>query len=172
MISATTLVEERTVDLTADGRPFELEVPVKWGGYWIELIHPESGVVTRYHFSAGWSWGGDTEIAREPRPDQIRLELDQAAYRVGDTARLTVHAPYAGHGFVVVESSEQLFYAPIKASPEATVEIPVDARYASHDIYISAVVLRPDGSRDALVASRAVGMVHLPLDRSERSILR
>ena len=170
VISATTLVEEQTVDLAADGRPFELEVPVKWGGYWVELIHPESGVVTRYHFSAGWSWGGDTEIAREPRPDQIRMELDKPAYRVGDTAKLTLHAPYAGPGFVIVESGEQLFQAPIKASPEATVEIPIDARYASHDIYISAVVLRPDGSRDALVASRAVGMAHLPLDRSERSI--
>lgn len=32
------------------------------------------------------------------------------------------------------------------------------------------MVLRPDGSRDALVATRAVGMAHLPLDRSERSI--
>lgn len=170
VIRASTLVEERDVDLAADGRPFELSLPIKWGGYWIELIHPQNAVTTRYHFSAGWSWGGDTEIAREPRPDQIRMELDKPAYRIGDTAILTLHAPYAGSGFVVVESKEQLFHAPISAGPSARVEIPIAARYASHDIYVSALVLRPHGRRDALVASRAVGMLHLPLDRSERSL--
>ena len=170
VISASNLESEQTIDLKADGRAFELAIPVQWGGYWVELIHPESGVVTRYHFSAGWSWGGDSEIAREPRPDQIKLELDKKSYRVGDTAKLTLHAPQAGRGFIVVESGEQLFQAPIEAKPDASVEIPIDASFNSHDIYISAVVLRPDGSKDAVVPSRAVGMIHLPMDRSERSV--
>ena len=170
IISSTTVESTQTIDLSADGRPFELQVPIKWGGYWVELIHPDSGVVTRYHFQAGWSWGGDSQIAREPRPDQIKLELDQAAYRVGDSARLSIHAPHEGPGFVVVESDQQLFYAEINATPDAEVSIPIDERYQRHDIYISAVVLRPDGSKDALVPSRAVGMLHLPLDRAERSL--
>jgi uncharacterized protein YfaS (alpha-2-macroglobulin family) len=168
--SATTVVDEQVVDLAAAGRPFELSVPVKWGGYWVELIHPDSGVTARYHFSAGWSWGGDTEIAREPRPDQVQMALDKVAYRVGDTATLTLHAPYPGPGFVIVESDRQLFQMAIEAKPEAVIEIPIDERFVSHDIYVSAVVLRPDGSRDALLPSRAVGMQHLALDRSERSV--
>lgn len=170
IISSTTVESTQTIDLAAAGRPFELQVPIKWGGYWVELTHPDSGVVSRYHFQAGWSWGGDSQIAREPRPDQIKLELNQAAYRIGDMAELSIHAPHAGPGFVVVESDQQLFYAEINAGPEAKVSIPIDERYQRHDIYISAVVLRPDGSKDALVPSRAVGMLHLPLDRSERSL--
>ncbi len=50
------------------------------------------------------------------------------------------------------------------------IEIPVNKEWARHDLYVSAVVVRPgDDSKEATV-KRAVGVLHLPIADENRKI--
>ena len=163
-------VHTQTVDL-ATGQGFELRLPVDWGRYRLEVTDPASGFITRYRFEAGWHWAQSQDIVGGPRPEQVALRLDKPAYTAGDKARLTVTAPHPGEALVLVESDRLLWSGrlPVNTAP-ATLNIPIGADWDRHDIYITAVVLRP-GSRTArMTPQRAMGIAHLPLDRRPRQL--
>ena len=156
--------------LTA-GERLEVALPVSWGYYRVEVRDPARKLLSSVRFEAGWR-EQETTAAGNVRPDQVRLALDQPRYRAGDTARVRVEAPAAGQGFLMVESSEgALWWQAIEVPADGTTfDVPVDAAWARHDLYVSALVVRP-GSREAhRVPRRAVGVLHLPLDREERRI--
>jgi hypothetical protein len=51
-----------------------------------------------------------------------------------------------------------------------TFEIPVAEDWARHDLYISALVVRPGERKANVTPKRAVGLLHLPLDRAPRKL--
>jgi hypothetical protein len=56
--------------------------------------------------------------------------------------------------------------------PEAgtTVAIPIDKAWQRHDLYVSAMVLRPGSEGEKVTPARALGLIHLPLDRGSRKL--
>jgi len=60
-------------------------VPVKYGRYRVEVLNPETRLVTRFRFYAGWSAKDDE--TQGVRPDRVALKLDKPAYADGDTAK-------------------------------------------------------------------------------------
>ncbi|MCV6587745.1 MAG: alpha-2-macroglobulin family protein [Marinobacterium sp.] len=156
--------------------PVKLTLPVDWGWYRLELKTPDGDRLTSLRFHAGEDWYRNWQQSQSSagvRPDQASLVLDRPAYKAGDIARVRVTAPHAGKALLILESGEQLLWLQRVELPKegATFEVPVPVDQPRHDLYLSVVALRPAGSGDAAVTpARALGLVHLPLDRSDRKL--
>lgn len=161
-------VETRSLDLPGES-PGKIAFNVNWGPYRLEIQDPATGLTTRYPFTAGWSFDDDNR-GLDARPDKVKLALDKTRYRAGDTLELTVTPPHEGPALLLVESDQLLFQQAFDARPGSVLRLAVDERWERHDIYITALVFRPGTAKDKITPSRAVGIVHVPIDRSERSI--
>ncbi len=153
------------------GQKALINFPVEWGPYRLEIKDPVSGLVTAHRFSAGWSWWGRGADQQGSRPDQVVLTLDKAAYRPGDVARLLIKAPEAGTALVMVEGDRPLWRQMVEVKASGTeMKIPVAGDWDRHDLHVSAMVIRPGDRRRKIAPKRALGIIHLPLERKERRL--
>lgn len=153
----------------------KLALPVKYGRYRIEIVDPETGLQTRYRFYAGWSARDDE--TQGVRPDRVGLKLDKPVYREGSTARLTISPPHAGEALITVEGDRLLWSKRLHVDAEGTtIDLPIAADWKRHDLYVTAMVLRPGnaggggGGAAGVTPARALGIAHLPLARDERKL--
>lgn len=160
-------VDTRTLDVRADVA--RVEFPVEWGGYRLEVFDPATGLTTRYPFTAGWSWS-DENRGLGARPDKVKLSLDKAGYRAGDTLEVTLTPPHPGKGVLMVESDHMLYVRNIDAKAGSTFQIPVTADWERHDVYVTALVFRGGSAPSRITPARAVGVAHVPMDRSARRV--
>jgi uncharacterized protein YfaS (alpha-2-macroglobulin family) len=160
-------VATRRVDVPAGGVA-PLEFDVEWGEYRLEVTDPATGLAFRLPFRAGWGW--DEDAGDAPRPDRVRIALDKPAYRGGDTIVATLTPPHEGPALVLLESDRVLWETTIEARAGATVRIPFDAAWERHDVYLTVLSFRPGSSREGMTPKRAVGIAHVPLDRSDRTL--
>ena len=162
------LVDTASVSVPKGGRG-KLDVPVRYGRYRLEILDPATGQTLKFRFYAGWSARGDE--SQGIRPDRVALKLDKPAYRAGDTAKLTIIPPHAGEALITVEGDHTLWVkrttVPLNG---ATVDIPVNKDWLRHDIYVSVTVLRPGSGGEKVTPARALGLVHLPLERGDRKL--
>jgi len=158
---------EKTLDIAADSSA-TLKATLDYGSYRLEAIDPSSGLKSRYSFNAGW---GFDSLTLDAPPDKVKLNLDKAAYKVGDKLTVTLTSPHAGRGYLLVESDELLSTQAIDVGTDPKAfEISVDERFVRHDIYVTALVLRPGESAERRTPKRALGVIHVPLDRLDRTI--
>ncbi len=151
------------------GKKQKVLVPVKYGRYYLEINDPETGLVTRHRFYAGWSWGQDGKDSA--RPDAVTLSFDKKAYRPGDTAILSVKPPHAGDLVVMAEADAPLWFARMPVSEKgADVKIPISKLWQRHDIFVTALVIRPADKKKRITPERAFGLIHLALDRKDRKL--
>ena len=160
-------LEVKTVDVGATAA--KVDYPVEWGGYRLEVFDPETGLTTRYPFNAGWSWD-DENRGLDARPDKVKIALDKTGYKAGDTMKVTVTPPHAGKGVLMVESDRMLYVQDIQAKPGSTFEIPVTKDWERHDVYVTALVFRGGSVPSKITPARAVGVAHVPMDRSARRV--
>ncbi|TAA07229.1 alpha-2-macroglobulin family protein [Pseudoxanthomonas winnipegensis] len=156
-------VDTRTVDVGGDA--VRLDFPVEWGGYRLEVFDPATGLTTRYPFTAGWSWNDDNR-GLDARPDKVKLSLDKTGYRAGDTLKVTLTPPHDGKGVLMVESDHMLYVKNIEAKAGSVFEIPVTQDWERHDVYVTALVFRGGSAPSKITPARAVGVAHVPMDRS------
>ena len=166
------LVATTQVSVPAGARG-RLVVPVKYGRYRVEVLHPETKLTTKFRFYAGWSAKDDE--TQGVRPDRVALKLDKPAYLDGDTAKLTLTPPHAGVALVTVEGDKLLWSRRVNVDAEGTtLDIPLDKEWKRHDLYITAMVLRPGSAGEkggaGITPARALGLVHLPLERASRKL--
>lgn len=153
-----------------EGQRGRLTLPVRYGRYRLEITDPDSNETLKYRFYAGWS--AKALEAEGVRPDKVTLKLDKPAYREGrDTAQVTITPPHGGQALITVESDRTLWVKRM-AMPEsgATVAIPIDQSWTSHDLYVNVLVLRPGSEGDHVTPTRALGLAPLPLEREERGL--
>lgn len=163
-------LSEDTLDIAANATA-KVSFPVEWGPYRIEVEDPATGMTSSLRFWAGYSWQDNTD-GGAVRPDQVKLALDKPAYDEGDTATVTVTPPAAGKGYLMVESSDgPLWWQEIDVPAEGRAySLKLDPKWARHDLYLSALVVRPGERKANVTPKRAVGLLHLPLDRSSRKL--
>ena len=156
-------------DLSIDaGKTATISVPVEYGSYYLEITDPLTGLTTRYRFLAGWRHAEDPDSTR---PDKVTILLDKPSYNPGDTAIVTVKPPHKGDAVIMVETNELLYFNRFEIPEEGSiVKIPIDADWNRHDIYITAIVLRSAEAENKVTPNRAIGVIHLPLDRKERKL--
>src|SRR5262252_7419256 len=162
------LVETSSVTVPADGRG-KVVVPVKYGRYRLEILDRDTNQTLRYRFYAGWS--AQTDETQGVRPDRVALKLDKPSYREGETAHLTITPPHQGEALITVDGTRTLWVKRMPISSDtATVDIPLNREWTRHDLYVSVMVLRPGNAGDLVTPARALGIVHLPLERGERKL--
>src|SRR5262249_13069680 len=162
------LVETSSVAVPAGGRG-KLVVPVKYGRYRLEIYDDETKQTLRYRFYAGWSAQNDE--TQGLRPDRVALKLDKPAYRDGETVHLTITPPHHGEGLITVDGDHTLWVKRTSVSSDSeTIDIPISPEWRRHDLYVSVMVLRPGNAGDLVTPARALGLVHLPLERGERKL--
>ncbi|GAA5178432.1 alpha-2-macroglobulin [Niveibacterium umoris] len=147
----------------------KLSLPVKWGRYRLEVEDPDTAQTLRYRFYAGWSAQDADDVGN--RPDRVQMKLEGLPAKPGDNVRLTLTPPHDGEALIVVEGDKVLWTKRVAASTSGTtVSIPVDAKWARHDLYVSAVVFRPGSQGDRVTPARALGLAYLPLAREDRRL--
>ncbi len=163
-------LSEETLNVQAGGTA-KVSFPVEWGPYRVELEDPQTGIVSSLRFWAGYRWQDNAE-GGAVRPDQVKLVLDKPAYVDGDTAKVTVTPPSAGKGYLLVESSSgPLWWQEIDVPAEGkSYAIPIAKDWARHDLYVSALIIRPGERKANVTPKRAVGLLHLPLERAPRKL--
>ena len=163
-------LNEETVSLNV-GETAKVSFPVEWGPYRVEVEDPSTGLISSLRFWAGYR-AQDNAEGGAVRPDQVKLALDKAAYSEGETARVTVTPPAPGKGYLLVEGSDgPLWWEEIEVPAEGkTFDVKLDPSWARHDLYVSALVIRPGERKTNITPKRAVGVLHLPLDRSQRKL--
>ena len=162
------LVETATVNIPAGGRG-KLSVPVRYGRYRLEIIDPETKLVTRFRFYAGFS--AKAEESQGTRPDRVALKLDKPAYADGETVNVGITPPHAGELLLTLEGDRTLWVKRMSVSRNGTtVAIPLAKEWQRHDLYVAATVLRPGNEGDRVTPARALGLVHVPLARAERKL--
>jgi uncharacterized protein YfaS (alpha-2-macroglobulin family) len=144
-------------------------VPVKYGRYRLEIQDRDTNQTLRYRFYAGWN--AQSDETQGVRPDRVALKLDKQAYREGQTARLTITPPHQGEALITVDGMRTLWVRRMSISSDsATLDIPINREWKEHDLYVSVMVLRPGNAGDMVTPARALGLIHLPLERSERKL--
>lgn len=162
------LVEERDIQIAAGARA-KVDFPVQWGNYRLQVYDPATRLTTVFPFFAGYSWD-DQNLGKEARPDKVKLALDKARYRAGDTLKVTLTPPHEGKGVLLVESDHLLYVRNIDAKAGASYEIPVTQDWERHDVYLSALVLRGGQASRQTTPMRALGIAHVAMERGERRI--
>ncbi len=151
-----------TIDATGRGR---YQCQLTSGRYTIKVRHPQTSLITSVRFYVG-QWAD-----KNPVPDRVKLILDKPSYHAGETVAVNVVAPHDGQGIILVESDRMLFKTRLALSKSGTrVNIPVAQHWDRHDIYITAVALRPGHAAERITPARAIGMIHLPLNREQRQV--
>ncbi|MEO5596279.1 MAG: alpha-2-macroglobulin, partial [Lysobacteraceae bacterium] len=161
-------VASKTLDLgvTSNGK---VDFPVEWGNYRLDVLDPETGLTSRYPFTAGWSWD-DQNRGLDARPDKVKLALDKTSYKAGDTLKVTVTPPQPGKGLLLVESDHLLQVMAIDAKAGSVFSIPVTAAWERHDVYVTALVFRGGSAAELTTPARAVGVAHVPMGRADREL--
>ncbi|MEG3641002.1 alpha-2-macroglobulin family protein [Magnetococcus sp. PR-3] len=160
-------IHEQDLNLV-QGKKATISFNAQWGDHRLEILDPSTGLKSIHRFKAGWSRGDNTPSAR---PDRVAMTLDKPHYNLGDTVQLSLRPPHAGRTLVMVESDQMLFKKWVDTPAQGTtVEIPVGQSWNRHDLYISTMHLRPHGMDSIRTPTRAVGMLHLPLNRQDRKL--
>lgn len=160
------IVQSGALELKARSK---LTVPVTWGTYRLEITDPQTNLIARYRFYAGWN-AQDAESVGN-RPDRVRLQLEGAPVKPGDSVTLKINPPHDGEALVLVEADKVLWSKRVSVSTGGTsVTIPIDKSWNRSDMYVSTVVFRPGSQGDRVTPARAVGMTWLPLARETRKL--
>ena len=156
-----------TVDLKTERA--KLSVPVAWGRHRIEIDDAQTGQTLRYRFYAGWGSQAMEEMGN--RPDRVQIKLANAPFKAGEKAQITITPPHDGVAVVTLEGDSLLWSERVDVKASGTqISVPIDEKWARHDLYVAVTVLRPGSQGDRVTPARAVGLVHLPLARENRQL--
>lgn len=150
------------IDVAADV-PAKLTQRVEWGSYRLTIQDPVTGVRTSTRFWAGWG------ASASDRPDRLNVSSDKPDYKAGDTAQISVRSAVDGKGLLVVAGDKVYESRLIDVSASGTtVPIEVKKEWGS-GVYAMVTLYRPLNSATK-GSARAIGLVHLALDASERTL--
>lgn len=154
-------LEETAISLGAD-EPYLFSEPLDYGEYRVEFVS-EGGATFSYQFGSGWSRaGGDADA-----PDRIEMGLSQATVSPGETIALSVNAPFGGVGELVIADRGVRSVQTIRIDEgQSDIRLPIAKGWTS-DLYAMLTVYTPGAEEQP---RRAVGLVHIPMDRSSQTI--
>ncbi|WP_020559249.1 alpha-2-macroglobulin family protein [Thiofilum flexile] len=160
-------IRQQTVSL-AENEVTTVEFKVGSGEYWLEVEDSITRLKAAYRFVADWRW---QNVNAAVQPYDVKMSLDKPSYRVGEVARVHIIPPSAGEAILTVEGDELLWFKQVHIPAQgATFNIPIHSNWRRHDLYINTLLLIPADKAQGTPPNRALGIIHLPLDRSEREL--
>ncbi|MBV0934668.1 alpha-2-macroglobulin family protein [Marinobacterium weihaiense] len=160
-------VEQRELDVSADTRT-EIEFPVEWGHYRVEIKDPSTGLVSAYAFQAGWD--PDSQLMAG-RPDRIGLSLNQQTYAAGDILKVQVRPPAAGKGYLLLESDRPLHREPIEIPAEGkTLSLTLKPEWLQQNLFLSVLLLKAGDAETGELPMRMLGIEPVPLSSDDQAL--
>jgi alpha-2-macroglobulin len=165
------VVQEQPLTIDENGTAKVSYQTEDYGSYRIEIVDTTNNISSSLRFRSGYNWEDNTNGTNAVRPDQVKLSLDKTAYSVGDTAKVRVQAPVAGSGYISLETNDGMLWKKDIAVDDQglDVEIPIKD-WGRHDIYINAMIIRPSTDAAVQTIKRAIGLLYLPIDTSNRQL--
>ncbi|OCG49204.1 hypothetical protein A9G35_12350 [Gilliamella sp. Choc5-1] len=162
---------EQKLDISENGTVKVSYQPDDYGSYRIEVVDTQNNIMSSIRFWSGYNWEDNTNGTNSVRPDQVKLSIDKTAYSIGDTAKVHVQAPVAGSGYISLETNDGILWKKnITVDVNGLdVDIPIED-WGRHDIYISAMIIRPSTDATVQTVKRAIGLLYLPIDTSNRQL--
>lgn len=152
--------------LKAQSKPHQYQMDPAWGAYTLIITDVETGFESQYEFSQNWS--GDNEDGNLPkaRPMALNFKTDKPSYSNGDIVKLSIDAPFEGELDVMVEGDRPLWRKQLRvAAGLNSIEIPMDANFNRHDLYITGLLLSKNEQEQI---TRSLGIIPLKLNRTHR----
>lgn len=155
------VVEEASLSLSSDA-PYQFSKALPYGEYRLQFV-TGAGAQFSYQFGSGWRRaGGDADT-----PDRLEMGLSQASVSPGDTVVLTVNSPFSGVGELVIADRSVKTVQTIRIEEgESEIRLPI-AKGWTTDLYAMLTVYTPGAEAQP---RRAVGLVHIPMDRSDQTL--
>ena len=144
-----------------------IETGVDWGGYELEIQEPGGGALpASVAFEAGWYQAPGAFDT----PDLLKVSLDKASYRLGETARARIEPRFPGLALVMVLHDRLVSMTPVQVPEDgATVELPVTADWGP-GAYVTAVLFRPMDLVAKRMPGRALGLTWAAVDPGDRKL--
>lgn len=156
--------ERQTVESKAGAAKLAF-TPQQYGRYLVRVSSDDGSVVASRRVSvlAGEGYG---DAEGTGRTDKVELSFDRRAYFPGETARLSVKAPYAGTLLLGLEKAAQISTRVIPMEqPSIVVDIPVTENM-DPNVSVTAWVIRPVRAENReWYAHRAHGLAALALSK-------
>jgi uncharacterized protein YfaS (alpha-2-macroglobulin family) len=150
----------------AEGRAEARLTPETAGSYRL-VVESQSGCAACWDFYVtgyGGSWSAED-------PESLQLALDKPNYRPGETARLSVRAPFGGTLRLCVESDRVLEKRVVQLPTGGGGQFDFAVSEAWRpNVHLTAAVVRAAEPEDEWRPHRASGAVALPVDNSDRKI--
>ena len=160
-----TLLKEEKLDLSSGAAEYAF-VPAGYGQHELSFTDPQSGSTTSFVFYAS-AYEQSWSTTQRDRPDSLTLKLDKPEYLIGDTAKLTIQAPFSGTALLTIESNKVLQSRVIFLEKNtAEVDVEVKDGYAPN-VHCTVSVIRPAVAESVWKGHRAFGS--LPLKVSPRN---
>lgn len=163
--SFTVPIEDGVIQTGADIGTIETP-PLDWGNYRLEVTAPD-GAATSYGFWVGWG-----QVAQDgvDAPDRIRIATPETAPAIGETAQISLQAPYAGEAEIVVATDRVIASYSISLPEGGTgFTLPVTEDWGT-GAYVMTTVYTPRDAVDQPRPRRAVGVAYIPVDTTDRTI--
>lgn len=163
--SFTVPIEAGVINTGSD--PAEIVTPpLDWGNYRLE-VNGTDGAAASYGFWVGWG-----RVAQDgvDAPDRIRIATPEEAPAIGDTAQISLQAPYAGEAEIVVATDRVIASYSISLPEGGTgFTLPVTEDWGT-GAYVMTTVYTPRDAADQPRPRRAVGVAYIPVNTDDRTI--
>ncbi|MFN3350020.1 alpha-2-macroglobulin family protein [Pseudorhodoplanes sp.] len=163
-VKSSRRIADGAIDVSAEGAPARLSLPVTWGRYRLDVTDSD-GAITQVSFDAGFyaEAGSDT-------PDLLEIALDKPEYRAGDTMTVAVTARSDGRVTLNVVGDRMLATVSAEAKTGLNrIEIPVGKDWGN-GAYVVATLRRPLDTAAKRMPGRAVGVQWFAVDKASRAL--
>lgn len=154
----TTLFDRIALTTDASGKATYVLPMKECGDYVLTVEDPDGGASFGRAFYLS-DWGDDVVRAPLANPTKVSISTDKPFYRVGESPRLVIKAPFAGYAQVAVLRGD-LVYAEILNLTNTTSEIvlrPVERAWAPN-VDVSVSVVQSVAANARHLAARARGL--------------
>ncbi|MDR1874406.1 MAG: hypothetical protein LBQ90_05245 [Synergistaceae bacterium] len=136
--------------------------PPRWGSYMVRVADATDDARASLRFYAddpGYADRGGSQLL-----DRVEIEMDKETYRVGETAKISLRAPFEGLMLFSVEAADLIDRKILKiAGGETVVEVPVTEKMTPN-AWCTAWLIRPVTKEDSDTTHRAAGVARLMAD--------
>jgi uncharacterized protein YfaS (alpha-2-macroglobulin family) len=156
-----TLLKEEVLDLSSGTAEYQF-TPTGYGQNELSITDPDSGSMSAFTFYASdyeQSW---TTTQRD-KPDSLTLKLDKPEYQIGETAKLTIQAPFSGTALLTIES-DKVLQSRVILLDKNTAEVDVEVKDSyTPNVHCTVSVIRPAVAEAVWKGHRAFGSVPLKI---------
>ncbi len=166
LITKTSRVGAGTIDVAAD-QPVAVSSPVDYGRYRFTVSRDgDDPAATSVEFYAGWY----APSASSDTPDVLKVGLDKAAYKIGDTAKLRLDPQFAGIALVTVMDDRLIDMKAVEVPADGTtVDLPVTDKWGP-GAYVTATLYRPMDVAAKRMPARALGLAWAKVAPGDRQL--